>query len=221
MRRLALLALLACLGSAVGSPALDRPALPAHPSGARVLDSLMAGNHRYAHAEASHTHQSERRRRELAKGQHPEAVVLSCADSRVPPEIVFDQGLGDLFVVRVAGNILNEDNLASIEYAVEEFHTPLIMVLGHTKCGAVKATLQGGEAPGHIGALVRAIQPAVAEAKGQPGSLLDNAINANIRRVVRALRSSEPVLAPLVRRGKIQIVGARYDLSSGRVILVR
>jgi carbonic anhydrase len=157
--------------------------------------------------------------RAIAAGQHPFAIILGCADSRVPPEIIFDQGLGDLFVIRVAGNILDDAILGSIEYAVEELGTALVLVLGHERCGAVAATVKHAEVVGHISTLINAIQPAVDRAKNEPGDLLDNAIRANIELVVAQLKSSMPV-ADLVLKNKLTVVGAQYNLKCGSVDLI-
>ncbi|MCP9772606.1 carbonic anhydrase [Synechococcus sp. Tobar12-5m-g] len=184
-----------------------------------ALDRLKAGNHRYAHGEVSHHHQSISRMRVISAGQHPFAIILGCADSRVPPEIIFDQGLGDLFVIRVAGNILDDAILGSIEYAVEEFGTGLVLVLGHERCGAVAATLKHAEIPGHVSTLLKAIQPAVDRARDQPGDLLDNAVRANIQLVVAQLKCSMPV-AKLVEAERLKIVGAQYNLDCGTVVMV-
>ena len=181
------------------------------------LKELMAGNERYCAKAMTHPHQSAARRTELAKTQHPFAVVLGCADSRVPPEIIFDQGLGDLFVVRVAGNAPSDEVIASIEYAVEHLGAKLIVVLGHQRCGAVAATLEGGAAPGHLDSLVKRIQPAVNKAKSRGGDVLDNAVRINVQESVALLKNSKPLLAGLAHEGKIRIIGARYDLDSGKV----
>ena len=157
------------------------------------------------------------RQHELAGGQNPHAVILGCADSRVPPEIIFDQGLGDLFTVRVAGNVAGVNELASIEYAVEHLHTPLLVVMGHQKCGAVSAAVEGGEASGHLPELIKAIQPAVEKAKGMPGDVIENAVRSNVEMVVQQLSTSQPVLAPLVNEDKLRIVGAVYSLDTGKV----
>lgn len=157
--------------------------------------------------------------RAIASGQHLFAIILGCADSRVPPEIVFDQGLGDLFVIRVAGNILDDAILGSIEYAVEELGTSLVLVLGHERCGAVAATVKHAAVLGHISTLVNAIQPAVDLAKDEPGDLLDNTVRANIRLVVEQLQSSMPV-AELVKRDRLKVVGAQYRLDCGSVELI-
>jgi len=181
------------------------------------LQQLIAGNQRYAGGHPLHLHQDTDRRTELAGGQHPIAIVVGCSDSRVPPEIVFDQGLGDIFVVRVAGNVVDDQAIGSIEYAVEHLHTHLIVVLGHEKCGAVQAAVAGGEAPGHIGSIVRAIEPAVEKARHEPGDLLDNAVNENVLRVVDEIKTSEPILAHEVQTGDLTVLGARYNLAPGTV----
>jgi carbonic anhydrase len=189
---------------------------------AAPLDQLVAGNKRFVNGQATHSNQDADRRTEVAAGQHPFAIIVGCSDSRVPPEIVFDQGLGDLFVVRLAGNVVDADALGSIEYAVDHLHAPLVVVLGHDKCGAVQAAVDAsqsdGEVPGHVADIVAAIKPAVTDAKGESGNLLDNAIDANIRRVVTQIRTSEPGLKEEVEAGKLKVVGARYKLDSGEVV---
>ncbi len=182
--------------------------------------TLMDGNKRYVDAGPLHPNQTAERRAEVAKGQHPFAVIVSCADSRVPPEVLFDQGLGDLFVIRLAGNILDDAALGSIEYAVEHLGVRYIMVLGHERCGAVEAAVKGGKAPGHIGSLIKAIQPAVDKARNEPGELLDNAVRANVARVVQQVKSSAPILKESVRKGDLTVVGARYDLEDGVVAIL-
>jgi len=186
------------------------------------LDSLMSGNARYAAGEPTHPRQGMERRKEVTLSQHPAAIVVSCSDSRVPPEIIFDQGVGDLFVVRVAGNVLNDVNTGSVEYAAEHFNVPLVIVLGHERCGAVTATVKGGEAPWHIGSIVEAILPAVAEAKKccSEGDLVEAAAHINVERAVKALRDSNPILSHLVKKGKLTVIGAYYDLDSGKVELL-
>jgi carbonic anhydrase len=183
----------------------------------QALSKLMIGNRRYVTNHMQHPHQTRAARQALSKEQHPFATVLSCADSRVPPEIVFDEGLGDLFVVRVAGNISDDAILGSLEYAAEHLHVPLIVVLGHTRCGAVTAAVQGLSEHNHVDALVKAIQPAVAQAAKEPGDKLTNAIRDNVMLVVRQLQSSHPVLAEMQAAGRIKIVGAIYNLETGRV----
>ncbi len=182
-----------------------------------ALRALREGNRRFAAGRAVHPHQDAARREEILPGQRPFAVILACSDSRVPPEVIFDQGLGDLFVVRTAGHVVDDVALGSIEYAVEHLGVPLVVVLGHTRCGAVTAALHSDEAPGHIAAVVQAILPAVQEARSLPGDPLANAIGAHIRRVVAHLRAASPILAEREHAGTLRIVGARYHLENGEV----
>jgi carbonic anhydrase len=147
-------------------------------------------------------------------------VILGCADSRVPPELLFDQGLGDLFVIRDAGNLIDDAVLGSIEYAVEHLGVRLIMVLGHENCGAVSAAVAGGEAHGHIKTLVDAIRPAVEESANQPGDKVHNCVIASARRTAKLIRESEPTLKPLSAAGSLQVVAADYDIYSGKVTLL-
>ncbi len=185
------------------------------------LNELIQGNKRYAGTWPRHPHQSAARRKEVAQAQHPFACILSCSDSRVPPEIIFDQGIGDLFVVRVAGNIADDAAIGSLEYAVERLGTPLIVVLGHKRCGAVQAAVSGGRARQHLDSITKVIEPAVAIARKQPGDVVDNAVEANVQVVVKQLGSSQPTLAELVKNGKLKIVGATYDLDTGLINLHR
>ena len=189
----------------------------AAPTADSVLAELKAGNANHAAKQYHHPHETAARQRELTSGQHPHAAVLACADSRVPPEIVFDQGLGDLFVIRVAGNIAEEGELASLEYAAEHLHVPLVVVLGHQKCGGVTAAVDGGELPGHMPSIVHAIEPAVVKARTMPGDLVDNAVHVNVEMVVDQLRASKPVLSEAVDKHQLRIVGAVYSLDTGRV----
>lgn len=210
-REIALLVgLLSCGVVALGGAAV---------SGDIAQQRLLDGNKRYVEAKMTNPNQTAQRRVELAKGQHPFAVVVACSDSRVPPEILFDQGLGDLFVIRLAGNVVDDAALGSIEYAVEHLGVNYVMVLGHERCGAVEATVKGGEVPGHIGVLAKAIQPALDKAKGQSGDLVDNTVRANATMAVERLKTSEPILAELVKKGELTIVGARYDLDDGSVVV--
>src|SRR5471032_2358330 len=146
---------------------------------AEALSRLKAGNERFAHSKVSAGKPIAARRAETAQQQHPFAVIVGCADSRTAPEIIFDQNIGDLFVVRTAGNLVDDYALGSIEYAVAHLGVRLIIVLGHERCGAVTAALGGGSAPGHINSLVRDIQPAVAASKGKDGDALTNAVHEN------------------------------------------
>jgi carbonic anhydrase len=181
---------------------------------------LMAGNQRYRKHKEQHPDESLARRTELVAGQHPFAVILGCADSRVPPELLFDQGLGDLFVIRVAGNIVDDAVLGSIEYAVEHLSARLILVLGHEKCGAVSAAVEGGNPVGHLRALVAAIQPSVNAAANSPGDKIHNCVIENARRVARQIRESEPVLKEYIERNGLKVLAADYLLDTGEVRLL-
>jgi len=181
------------------------------------IKKLVDGNKRYVENKPTHQNQTAKRREEVANGQKPFAVVITCSDSRVPPEILFDQGIGDLFVIRTAGNIVDDIGLGSIEYAVEHLKVPLVVVLGHERCGAVDATVKGGEAPGHIKALVSNIVRAVDKARTKKGDLLENSIKQNIDNVVEQISKSKPILEEFVHEKKIKVVGARYDLDDGAV----
>ena len=187
------------------------------PSGDAVLRELKAGNEHHVAKRYDHPHQTAARQRELTASQAPHATILSCADSRVAPEIILDQGLGDLFDVRVAGNVASETEIASIEYAASHLHTPVVVVMGHQKCGAVTAAAENGHAEGHLPALIALIRPAVERARTQPGDLIDNAVRINVENVVRQIRGSKPVLAPLVEKGSLMVAGAVYSLDTGRV----
>ncbi|HNQ78475.1 MAG TPA: carbonic anhydrase [Acidobacteriota bacterium] len=169
----------------------------------------------------THPGNSPERRAEIAKGQHPFAVVVGCSDSRVPPELLFDQGLGDLFVVRLAGNILSDEALGSIEYAVDHLNVRYLMVLGHQRCGAVEAAVKGGHAEGQIGSLLRAVGPAVQKAGGMAGDRVENIVVANVGLIVDRLKTSPPILKDLVEKGELVIEGARYDLEEGTVKIVQ
>jgi carbonic anhydrase len=181
------------------------------------VQRLIDGNRRYAEGRPLNMDRNAARRGEIAKGQKPFAIVLTCSDSRVPPELLFDQGLGQLFVIRTAGNVTDDIALGSIEYAAEHLNTRLIVVLGHERCGAVEATVKGGELPGHIGAIGAKIKPAVAIGKAFPGDQVDNCVRANIVNVMTGLRESKPILAEMVEKGEVAVVGARYDLDDGLV----
>lgn len=185
-----------------------------------ALKKLMAGNQRYIEQKRTFPDQARSRVVEVAKGQHPFATILACSDSRVAPEIIFDQGLGDLFDIRVAGNFLDDVVLGNIEYAALELGVPLLVILGHERCGAVKAALDGKAVPGHISTLVAAIKPAVDSTKGQTGDAWDNAVRANVKMNVNKLQSSSPILAEAVKAGKLKVVGGRYDLDSGKVEII-
>jgi carbonic anhydrase len=214
------------LGYATKSLILSRilPASdPAVTTPEEALNNLMAGNVRYMQGSPIHPNQSAERQAEVAQGQHPWAAILGCIDSRVPPELVFDQGLGDMFVARTAGQVIDDVVLGSLEFAVEE-GVKLVMVLGHQSCGAVKATIQtlqtNGHAEGEIAALVEAIKPAVIEAQSQPGDLLDNSVRANVTLEVEYLKSSSQIISNAIDEGAIELVGALYGLGTGSVSIL-
>jgi carbonic anhydrase len=163
--------------------------------------------------------------KDVAMRQAPFAVVVACSDSRVPPELLFDRGLGDLFIIRLAGNIVNDAALGSIEYAVDHLGVPLVVVMGHKRCGAVQATVEAVEkkqqVPGHLPALVDAIKPAVEQVKDQPGDKVDNAVRANVKLITAKLKVAEPVMAPAVKAGKVRVMGAYFDLDDGKVTFLQ
>jgi len=189
-----------------------------------ALAMLARGNQRFAAGGSIHPNQSVQLRQSLVSGQAPWAAVLSCIDSRAPPEIIFDRGLGDIFVSRTAGQVIDAAVQGSLEYTVEEAGVLLVMVLGHENCGAVKATisaLQGsGHAPGEIDALVQAIKPAVQSASGESGDLLDNSVRANIQLEVQALKTNSEIIASAVDSGALKLVGAYYGLDTGLVSVI-
>ena len=191
---------------------------PPKVSPADALTRLKAGNQRFIAGKLDHPRQTAGRRTELANSQGPFAIVLGCADSRTPPELVFDQGLGDVFVVRVAGNVLNDETVGSIEYAVDHLGAQLIVVLGHERCGAVKAARETiaakAEAPGHIQSLVKAIAPAV---EATAGADAEATAKANELHVAKKLRESAPILKEMVEKGTLSVVAAHYDLDTGAV----
>jgi carbonic anhydrase len=191
---------------------------------ADALKRIMDGNARYV-ANSPNERDFSSGRAARAQGQYPIAAILSCADSRVGPELAFDQAPGDLFVVRVAGNIVNTDLLASIEYGVQFLGVPLIMVLGHSSCGAVDAAIKvvktNAVLPGHLPELITALKPSVVIAqKAKSGDLLANATSENVKRQVARLKSSPPIVQKAYAGKKIDIVGGVYDIATGKVTLV-
>lgn len=202
-----------------------------------ALQKLMEGNQRFINNQMSGTKLCDlSARTALAKSQKPYAIILSCSDSRVPPEIIFDKGLGEIFVVRVAGNVPDPVVLGSIEYAAEHLGSPLVMVLGHERCGAVTATVNAkGKAEGNIGAIVKAIAPSIKnaevgckECKGdakckqsKKDDYIECAITSNIKSVSKSLTQKSPILKHLSETGKLKIVAAKYDLDDGLVTIVK
>jgi carbonic anhydrase len=189
-------------------------------TGSDALQCLLDGNKRFMSGKLEHPNHCEESRRGLVDGQDPLAVVLTCADSRVPPVDVFDQGLGDIFVVRVAGNIINDHILGSIEYAVAHLHTPLVMVMGHSSCGAVSAVAQGVKLDGHIASLTPSIDAALKKTKGLEGHWTNNAAKMLARTTAKKIAESEPIIADLVQEGRVLVVATYYDLESGEVAVL-
>jgi len=196
-------------------------AAPAQLTGAEALQRLMDGNARFVAGLVTHPDQTTERRLALAGGQNPFAIVLTCSDSRVAPELFFDQGLGDLFVIRNAGNVLDDHVIGSMEYAVDHLHVPLIIVVGHEKCGAVSAAVAGGEIPGHIHSITDDLAPAIEQSKDLPGDKVDNAVRANAQRVAEILTHVEPILKEAASNTNLTIVAARYDLETGKIEILK
>jgi len=187
-----------------------------------VLTRLKTGNEAFTKGSSVHPRQDAKRIREVAAGQKPMATVLSCSDSRVPVELLFDQGIGDLFTVRVAGNVADTDELGTIEYGVDHLETPILVVMGHTKCGAVTAVATGAEVHGHIPELVDNISPAVESAKKKNPSLsakavVEPAIKENVFQAISDVITKSPSVRKRLKEGKVKIVGALYHLEDGSV----
>ncbi|REE99844.1 carbonic anhydrase [Thermomonospora umbrina] len=195
---------------------------PAHgrPSPTEAWARLAAGNRLWVAGRPQHPHQSTERRWEVSAEQHPFATVVSCIDSRVPPEAVFDQGIGDLFVIRTGGESLDDLVIGSVEYGPVQDDVPLIVVLGHQRCGAVRAAIDaidnGRSLPGHLDRVADALRPAVADAHRRGGDLTDQTVRAHVSRTVAVLER-DPALTDRVRRGRLGLVGAYYELDTGRV----
>lgn len=190
------------------------------PNPKTALQQLLAGNQRFVQQQRQYPHQSRLRLQEVAQAQHPFATILSCADSRVPAEIIFDAGIGDLFDIRIAGNIITPEVLGSVEYAAALLRTPVIMVLGHERCGAVTAAVRSEALPGQIGTCIQAIKPAIALVKTKPGDPVDNAVIANVQYQVDSLKRNSELIAQLLLSGHLEIVGGRYDLDTGAVVIL-
>ena len=188
-----------------------------------ALERLFEGNLRYTKG-YSKRHDFIVERESLVQGQNPYAGILSCADSRISPEYAFDSGRGDLFVARVAGNFANPNNIASFEYAVEVLKMPLLMVLGHDNCGAIKATISAVKDKttytGHIPSLIDALSPAVKAASALNGDLLYNSTRENVKQNVEVLKNSGPILSAAIKENKLKIIGAVYRLKTGEIELV-
>jgi carbonic anhydrase len=217
---------LAAAVSATGAPAFAAETQVTAPAGLtpdQALARLKQGNADFLAGRLPPVAESDAKRRlATARSQKPFAVLVSCSDSRVPPELLFGRGLGELFIIRNAGNTIDTAAMGSLEYAVGVLGVPLVVVMGHERCGAVDAAISVVEKntlyPGSIGRMVEPIVPAVLSSRGQPGDKLDNAIKANVLRTVERLRTaSEPIVLDPLKSGKLKVVGARYDLDDGRV----
>jgi carbonic anhydrase len=207
------------LGKDLASP---RPAVAQNDiTPQEALQMLMEGNDRFVNQKRNNPNQDMMRLTEVAHGQNPLAAILSCADSRVPPEIVFDQGLGDLFVVRGAGNVATPEETGSLEFGTLVLGAKVLMVIGHESCGAVKATMKGEEVPGQIGSILEAISPAVTEYKGQQNDpvSVEAAAKSNVKYQMEKLLES-PVISELVTTEKLMVVGGYYDLDTGAISMV-
>ena len=201
-------------GTAIPAPASLTPD--------QALAALKDGNRRFLAGVPGRPDPGGRRRLEIARAQYPIAVLVSCSDSRVPPELLFGRGLGELFIIRNAGNTIDTAAMGSLEYAVAELNVPLVVVMGHERCGAVAAAVsvveKGATFPGSIGRMVEPIIPAVLAARRQGGDLLDASVRANVSRTVARLRDfSEPMVLDRIKSKRLRIVGARYDLDDGNV----
>ncbi|MBL8066931.1 MAG: carbonic anhydrase [Armatimonadetes bacterium] len=203
-----------------------------NPYAENAFKRLVEGNARFAEGLNEHVRQNPEARKVAASGQAPHTIVVTCADSRVSPEILFDQGLGDLFVIRVAGNVVDQFGIASIEYAAEHLNSPLLVVLGHERCGAVKAAVETYQAKleshnestgdhgsdlANINALIEEILPSVMEAARKPGDLLANAVDINVENSINQAMGRSAILRKRAEESKFDVIGATYDLDTGRV----
>jgi len=184
-----------------------------------ALQKLIDGNKRFVERRRQNPNQTLARVTEVAQTQRPYAAILGCADSRFPSEIIFDVGIGDIFVCRVAGNVATPEEKGSLEFGTLVLGSKVLMVVGHERCGAVKAAIEGGSLPGQIGSLTAAIKPAVETSKSQPGDKVENAVKENVRLQIENLKKS-PVISQLIQEGKLIVTGGYYDLDTGAVSMV-
>ena len=184
-----------------------------------AFKQLMDGNKRFVDRKRISPNQHFPRLTEIAKSQKPFAAILGCADSRFPSEIIFDQGFGDLFVCRVAGNVATPEEIGSLEFGTLVLGAKVLVVIGHKRCGAVDATIKGAQVPGQIGSLLEAIKPAVESSKGQAGDRLENASKANVLLQAKRLKAS-PVISKLIEENQLKVVGGYYDLDTGTVTIL-
>src|SRR5208282_1702001 len=187
---------------------------------AQALQALLDGNRRFVVGKLEHPTQTPEVRADVAKGQHPFASVLACSDSRTPPEIIFDRGLGDIFTVRVAGNVADKVVIESLDYSVKHLGVRAVMVLGHRRCGAVIAAVAGHEEEGDVGPMLSELRPAVAASKGMAGDPVENAVRENVILVIKNLAASAE-LSAMVKSGELKIVGGVYDLDTGMIEMLK
>lgn len=204
------------IATRAGIAAVNEPTM----SAGDALKALLEGNQRFVAGKLEHPNQSIARRGEVAKGQHPFAAVLACSDSRTAPEIMFDRGLGDLFVVRVAGNVADQVVIESLDYSVKHLGVRAVMILGHNRCGAVTAAVAGHEEEGDVGPMLSELRPAVEATKGMAGDPVENAVRENVEIVVKKLADS-PELAAMVKSGELKVIGGIYDLDTGKIEMLR
>jgi len=197
--------------------------LPAEAALETSLQKLTAGNSRFSQHHPVHPDEDINRMVAISKEQHPFAAVICCSDSRVPPELLFDQGFGDLFVIRTAGNIIGGVEIGSIEYAVEHLGVKLIIVMGHENCGAVKAFIAGGEAPGHIKDIVDSLknEQEIIQIPATDVNRLDDCVVANVWHGVKELKNESAIIREKIEKNELQIVAARYDLDDFKVTLLK
>ncbi len=202
--------------AAAARAAVSEPTMGAE----QALKLLLEGNQRFVAGKLERPNQTPARRAEVAKGQHPFASVLACSDSRTPPEIIFDRGLGDIFTVRVAGNVADKVVIESLDYSVKHLGVRLVMVLGHRRCGAVIAAVAGHEEDGDVGPMLSELRPAVAASKGMPGDPVENAVRENVKLVMQKLATSAE-LSAMVQSGELKIIGGVYDLDTGSIEMLK
>lgn len=200
---------------------MARVSTPTRLTADEALRRLLEGNERFIANQERHPHRGPELRLQLAEAQHPFAVILGCSDSRVAPEILFDEGLGDLFVIRNAGNIVDTTCLASVEYGVGHLEVPLVLVLGHERCGVVTAAVaiarEGREVQGHIWNLIDAVRPALEKSAEGTEDVIEQTVRAHVMIQVERLRRADPIVSRAVRAGTTRVVGARYDIDQGQV----
>lgn len=190
------------------------------PTAEEALQILLDGNKRFISGKLEHPNHCQESRQAVANGQAPIATVLTCADSRVPPVDIFDQGIGDIFVVRVAGNIIGMHSLGSIEYAVKHLQTPLVIVMAHSCCGAVGAVASEVKLDGHMATFTAPIQTAIKNVKDMEGDLVDNAAQEVAKMIADQIATSEPIIGDIAKEGKVKVVPAYYELSTGEVTIL-